>query len=64
MSARTSARCAVCGTAQGLTKQIYPGLSGPGGSRFVCELDAMLPADPDSLVESVTKVLMRKAGRG
>jgi hypothetical protein len=55
-------RCRVCGTVDDVVQQFVPSESGPGWTETVCTLCIGLPGDPDTITDSMTKILMRIAG--
>ena len=58
----TDERCRVCGTSSNLIRQECPSESGPGWYEFVCALCIALPADPDTVSDRMTALLMKLAG--
>lgn len=55
-------RCRVCGTVEDLQQQLVPSESGPGWTETVCVLCIELPADPDTVSNTMTRIQMRLAG--
>lgn len=58
----TGERCRVCRTTENLQQQLVPSDSGPGWTETVCDLCIELPADPDTVSDTMTGILMRLAG--
>lgn len=58
----TDGRCRICGTADDVVEQIVPSDSGPGWTDPLCPLCIALPADPDTVSDSMTDLLMKLAG--